>query len=240
MHLKETPKTPTETLLSLDATTCPLQTIQTPTPAKRKYLYFAYGSNLSPTQMAQRCQINPTLSSKPLGIAFLPGWRWLICEAGYANVLPPQGLRVGGQTSPAASKVPQSGAEDGVYGILYEMDVGDERILDVYEGVDWEADCAEGGAVGVDVRPREQGEGDYNKWYLEAAIVRWFDAKDERVSQEKGSVFVLVYVDEERVVVSSPKAEYVPRMNRAIRECVGLSIEERWIEEVLRPFIPRE
>ena len=49
---------------------------------------------------------------------------------------------------------------------------------------------------------------------------------------------VLVYVDEKRVRNGPPKAEYVPRMNRAIRESVALGLPAKWAEEVMRPAIP--
>lgn len=133
-----------------------------------------------------------------------------------------------------------------MYGVLYEMDVGDERILDGYEGVDKEADVVKpgpgAGGIDVDIRPREQGEGDYNKWYVDAGVVEWLDedAKGIWGDDGEGKVRVLVYVDEERVVVSKPNAEYIPRMNRAMREAEELGISGRWLEDVLRRFIPKE
>lgn len=241
MHIdiKYTPES--ETTLPVSATICPDSSPRTDKTSKPQYLYFAYGSNLSPSQMAQRCIVNPSLSAKPLAIASLPKWRWLICEAGYANVLPPPGMRVGSQNSEAASKVPVSGTEDAVYGVLYEMDIADEKILDGYEGVDVHAEDADGsGEVGVDIRPREQGEGDYNKWYLSATVLKWLDEEGEHrlKTGSGGQVRVLVYIDEERVMVSPPKTEYIPRMNRAIRESVALGVSETWVEEVMRRFIP--
>lgn len=244
MHIGKDPEIlPSETVLPASATSCldtEPRTIQP--PSERRHFYFAYGSNLSPSQMRQRCTTNPDLSSKPLAIARLPKWRWLICEAGYANVLPPEGMRVGAQNSDAARKVPVSGAEDAVYGVLYEMDPADEFILDRYEGVDHEADEADGsGEVGVDVRPREQGEGDYNKWYLSAQIVQWIDDGDHRLrTGDRHDVPVLVYVDEEQVILAPPKPEYIGRMNRAIRESEALGVPGKWLEEVLRRFIPRQ
>jgi hypothetical protein len=246
MHITTTHNPPsTETLLPLSATKCHPPSQPSP-PQKRPYLYFAYGSNLSPTQMRHRCTINPSHSAKPLAIASLRHWRWHINEAGYANVLPPKGLRISSQTSPAADKIPISGEEDSVYGVLYEMDVGDERILDGYEGVDKEADVVKpgpgAGGIDVEIRPREQGEGDYNKWYVDAGVVEWLDedAKGIWGDDGEGKVRVLVYVDEERVVVSKPNAEYIPRMNRAMREAEELGISGRWLEDVLRRFIPKE
>lgn len=151
-------------------------------------------------------------------------------------------MRVGPQRSDLAGKIPVSGEEDAVYGILYEMDPRDERILDRYEGVDHCAEEADGtGAVGADVRPREQGEGDYNKWYLPAEIVQWIDEGDPPHPLKTGSggqVPVLIYVDEERLIVAPPKTEYIPRMNRAMREATEVGVSKKWLEEVLRRFIP--
>ncbi|KAJ6015783.1 hypothetical protein N7540_010374 [Penicillium herquei] len=227
---------PSETTLPVSATTCPDSSPRTgPNPP---YLYFAYGSNLSPTQMKVRCTVNPSFSGKPLAIALLPKWRWLICEAGYANVLPPKGLRVGTQKSEIAEKVPISGSEDAVYGVLYAMDPADETILDGYEGVDRDAEDAGGEDVSVEIRPREQGEGDYNKWYLDATIVEWLDDGVEGKGSSGEQVPVLVYVDEERIRLGPPKEEYIGRMNRAIRESVALGVPEKWVGEVMRRFIP--
>ena len=210
-------------------------------PQYPKYLYFAYGSNLSPAQMKTRCRINPTHSATPLAIATLPHWRWLICEAGYANVLPPPGLRVANQDSETAHKIPVSGSEDVVYGVLYQMDIGDEVILDGYEGVDEEAAKAGGeDGVPVSVRPRVQGDGSYNKWFVEADVVKWLDGAEgvKAGLESKGKVPVLVYVDENCVRMSEPKFEYISRMNRAIRQSVDLGVPMEWVKGVMRKFIP--
>jgi gamma-glutamylcyclotransferase (GGCT)/AIG2-like uncharacterized protein YtfP len=53
--------------------------------------YFAYGSNLSFAQMAQRCP-----GATPLGKACLKGWRYLIYERGYANIVPDAASEVWG------------------------------------------------------------------------------------------------------------------------------------------------
>ena len=57
------------------------------TSSRTGTFYFAYGSNLSVEQMAGRCRDSAT-SSMPVAIARLDGWRWIICERGYANVVP--------------------------------------------------------------------------------------------------------------------------------------------------------
>ncbi|KAL4762358.1 glycosyl hydrolase family 47-domain-containing protein [Aspergillus foveolatus] len=212
-----------------------------------KHLYFAYGSNLSPTQMRMRCVHNPTLSGHPVALAALDSWRWLICQPGYANVVPPAGLRVGPQIT-EGDNVPESISKSmprgGVYGVLYEMSAEDETVLDGYEGVHYLAgESMEEQKVPLEIRPKEQGDGDYNKWYVDARVVKWFDEgyrERKGLQGVGGKVRVLVYVDELRVKVGKPKEEYIPRMNRAIGEAVQLGFPRDWAEEVMRPSIPLE
>lgn len=209
-------------------------------------LYFAYGSNLSFTQMRQRCTHDPSVSARPLAIARLDRWRWFICERGYANVLPPEDfLRVGRQVTDG-DDVPVSGPEDAVYGVLYELTPADERLLDAYEGVDHDALLAPPVKFNRAIRPREQGKGAYNKWYVPAVVTRWLvdDGEQQQHVQtgiktqtETVTVTVLVYVDEERVRVGPPKTEYIARMERAIREAETLGFPGSWAEGVMRRFL---
>ncbi|RHZ53363.1 gamma-glutamylcyclotransferase family protein [Aspergillus thermomutatus] len=234
-----------ETAILKESITTTVPVTETPPPTLRP-LYFAYGSNLSFTQMRLRCTHNPTLSSKPVAIARLDHWRWMICQAGYANVLPPAELRIGRQFS-EGGEVPVSGSEDAVFGVLYEMDPADELLLDGYEGVDHAAGPSRvGGKVSVEIRPREQGVGDYNKWYLPATVTRWLDEEQRVLRMGAAAVAgsapqvttVLVYVDEERVRLGYPKDEYIPRMNRAIREAESIGFPKHWANEVMRKSIP--
>ncbi|KAE8351549.1 hypothetical protein BDV28DRAFT_136838 [Aspergillus coremiiformis] len=255
MHIQSTttintPSTPTidQQDFKLDSTTHTTLTITTDTllpdnettalpPAQPRPLYFAYGSNLSFTQMRLRCTYNPDLSAKPVAIARLDHWRWLICQAGYANVVPPAEWRVGKEAEDGED-VPVSGDEDTVYGILYEMDVEDERLLDGYEGVDHSAVPSRAtDRVPVHIRPTEQGCGDYNKWYVPATVTGWLD-EGQRRRREGGVIESLVYVDEERVKLGPPRDEYIPRMNRAIREAETLGFPKVWADEVMRKSIP--
>ncbi|KAI7777419.1 hypothetical protein LA080_003571 [Diaporthe eres] len=92
-------------------------------------LYFAYGSNLSPEQMAHRCP-----DSIFLGKATLPEYRWQVNERGVANVVPvpkrlPQEDRKGGRGRD------RNGDGAAVEGLIYAISAEDERQLDLYEGV---------------------------------------------------------------------------------------------------------
>lgn len=87
-------------------------------------IYFAYGSNLSSTQMAQRCP-----DSIAMGMAWLPGWDWIINERHYANIVQVP-ASTGGKSGHAREYA-------GVYGLLYRLPPEDEATLDLCEGVPW-------------------------------------------------------------------------------------------------------
>ncbi|KAJ5175531.1 uncharacterized protein N7482_001408 [Penicillium canariense] len=178
MHITTDPSTPSETLLP------PRRSPLLPTSKRRNT------SQANPTSTPLlRLRLQPlpnadgaTLHRKPRPICTTRRNR-LATSLALANLrsgirerAPPPGLRTGAQDSPAAHQVPISGVDDTVYGVLYAMDPADERRLDGFEGIDHTAESAEpDGEVGVDIRPREQGEGDYNKWYLGARVVKWLD-----------------------------------------------------------------
>ena len=75
-----------------------------------KIMYFAYGSNLCIRQMNNRCPNN-----SKIGIGKLQGYRWIITQRGYANVV--------------------KSSDNDVWGVIYEISMLDEEKLDVYEGV---------------------------------------------------------------------------------------------------------
>ncbi|MDH3579052.1 MAG: gamma-glutamylcyclotransferase [Hyphomicrobiales bacterium] len=75
-------------------------------------LYFAYGSNMHPDVMAERCR-----GAKAVGSARLPGWRFHITKRGSASIIP--------------------AAEASVFGVLWRCLPAHIHLLDGYEGVAW-------------------------------------------------------------------------------------------------------
>jgi gamma-glutamylcyclotransferase (GGCT)/AIG2-like uncharacterized protein YtfP len=73
-------------------------------------LYFAYGSNMSKDQMVERCP-----NHKYFGHGILKGFRWIISERGYANIIKSEA--------------------DVVHGVVYRILEEDEESLDTAEGV---------------------------------------------------------------------------------------------------------
>jgi gamma-glutamylcyclotransferase len=201
----------------------------TANPMQDSTLYFAYGSNLSTTQMLERC---PT--TRPVGLAYLHGWKWLINERGYANIVqvphskPGVGSRDASSspqqdTPPNVAGIPEEKLP-GVFGLLYNILPDDEAFLDVCEGVPLA----------------------YQKEVMEVEVVERTadraDSEEEGEGQEvEGKVFVqaLIYIDNARITPSAPKPEYVLRMNRGIDEAEsGWQLPRWYVDAVMRRYIP--
>lgn len=186
-------------------------------------LYFGYGSNLSSTQMCARCP-----DSQAVGLAYLPGYAFIINERGYANVVPvkekEEEKTMAFPSADEADMAPNSRDrqrtegttssrhrnEPGVYGIVYELGDGDEEFLDVYEGVSMGSYAKELHTVELLVPSGE--------WQAKPA---------------------LVYIDGLRVSEATPRKEYVARMNRGVDEAKReWGLPQDYIDDVVRRFIP--
>ncbi|OJD31688.1 aig2-like protein [Diplodia corticola] len=248
-------------------------------------LYFAYGSNLWLDQMRRRCP-----SSTYLGIGRLSnnsssnntstssstnpnpnpnahpnrGWRWIINERGFANVV--ELVDEAGDDDEHEDELDDGDEheheeDEVVYGAVYALprDSGDEAALDAAEGVPraygkewlgldfWPAAVVGAvGAVGAEgaegggVRKREK------EMMMEPADV------DVGVDVGGGGgggappllppprrvERALVYVDRLRTAEGEPKEEYVGRMNEAVRDAVALGVPREWVDRCVRRFIP--
>ena len=94
-------------------------------PGQRRQLYFAYGSNLSTSQMAHRCP-SSYLHSSPLVV--LRGWEWFIAARGYASI-----RRIDGPEDKEAQE--RILEKSKVFGLLYSSDIYSELRLDQAEVV---------------------------------------------------------------------------------------------------------
>lgn len=207
-------------------------TINEMTSSKTGSFYFAFGSNLSPTQMRGRLSSHPS-SSIPMAITRLDGWKWLICQRGYANIVElPADVPISDQTT--------------VWGVLYDLQPDDEDMLDMYEGHNYRRNPfpKENPDVSQRMRrPYQQGNWDYNKQYLSVTVTKWL-VEPTKFGLPEGTsagvtVRVLAYVDEIRIEEGTIKQEYIGRMNRAIDESVKLGLPESWCEKVMRKWIPK-
>ncbi|KAF7907216.1 uncharacterized protein EAF01_004803 [Botrytis porri] len=115
-------------------------------------LYFAYGSNLSLTQMQTRCP-----DSTYIGMGVLQNYRWIVNQRGYANVVfcgefeshshshsqsnsqsksqSGEDIKDGTHHHPSIKETATNLPSNTVYGLLYTLSRRDERALDINEGV---------------------------------------------------------------------------------------------------------
>lgn len=155
------------------------------TKADNRKLYFGFGSNLWRHQMATRCP-----NSAYLGVARLSGFKWIIYNRGYANV-----VETSNQSAiPAATHAHGSShdADDEVYGLVYALTPSDEARLDVNEGVPW-------------VYQKEMLDVEF--WPAEGN--KWVSVSDRHHTQIRR---MLVYVDRNGTTEGRPKPEYIYRM----------------------------
>ncbi|KAK6218776.1 hypothetical protein LQW54_002701 [Pestalotiopsis sp. IQ-011] len=184
-------------------------------------LYFAYGSNLSSTQMASRCP-----RATAVGLAHLPGWDWIINERHYANVVR--------RPSQKEGKIKKKDECPGVYGVLYRLPPADEITLDICEGVPvaYQKLTLEVAVVNDKkaAKPGSAGDDDDED-----------DSKEESTTAAATTTTVeaLVYVDLNNVRSAGPKPEYVGRMSRGVAEAHGAWGFPIWFaDRVMKKYVP--
>ena len=188
--------------------------------------------------MSLRCP-----SSKYVGLGVLKGWRWIINERGYANVVstspaasnrifephsmanppPTQSALLQSSSGNSGGERRDGGGEDEdegdddystqVYGLVYSLTSDDEASLDVNEGV-----------------PTV-----YSK---EVHSVRlWPDTSAEEATSDKKQD-MLVYVSHRYTTEGKAREEYVYRMNKAIEDALDQGMPQGYVSDVLRKWIP--
>ncbi|KAI0187255.1 hypothetical protein F4808DRAFT_463571 [Astrocystis sublimbata] len=220
---------------------------------KKTRLYFAYGSNLSTTQMQNRCP-----SSTPMGLAHLQGWTWIINRRGYANIVINRHQPVSHDHKPEEKtqasddsfreQPPNTTAGPGVYGLMYQLNPEDEKRLDMYEGVGYAYERVMLEVVWAAVPDANNGHGaspsatnpSFRPDPLLPGDVSEHQAHEQATSRMPGKkVEALVYVDFRNITPSTPKREYVGRMNVGIQEASGKwGLPHSYIDKVMRPYIP--
>ena len=189
-----------------------------PAPSRPTTFYFAYGSNLHLKQMKRRCP-----NSKYIGMARLVNYRWHINERGYANVVAAPGHWVDG--------------------LVYEINSVDEAKLDINEGVSKNAYAKKYINVHLQRAPSPL----YRRptsWIVNrggpSKISRQVKQDGQKTAEHPQHWVqkVLVYISLNYVQDSPPKDEYVNRINFGLADAKALGMEESYISNCIRPFIP--
>jgi hypothetical protein len=103
------------------------------------------------------------------------------------------------------------------WGMIYTLSKADEESLDIYEGVAKKA---------------------YDKLELSAEF--WPSKSTPKIdaSGQPSLVPMLVYIDPRNTLPWRPHREYVDRMNSGIEDAIAAGIPQKYVDDVLRPFIP--
>ena len=193
--------------------------------------YFAYGSNMSTTQMSERCP-----NSKFVGVAALDGWEFFINERGFANVQecpkftnPAATVTATTSNGSAIAQFALDPSRPVVYGMLYRLDPADERRLDACEGA-----------------PFVYGKAMICMRYFSASqIQRPFPTKHRQFCDPAHHGFipnvqiaqVLVYVDYNNVGLHRPRQEYIGRMRRAVCEAAARGVPIDWMKSSIGRYV---
>ncbi|KAF1813133.1 hypothetical protein P152DRAFT_379166, partial [Eremomyces bilateralis CBS 781.70] len=179
--------------------------------------YFGYGSNMWQWQMSQRCP-----NSVYLGVGRLYGWRWIINERGYANVVE---LKAGKDNRSDSTSIQKQGregkdanaADNSVYGLVYTLTESDEANLDLIESV-----------------PQAYTKETHEVELWPSPGMR----KPVNMDLAPRKVMMLTYVDRKRVTEARPQDEYVSRLNTGLIDALKEGVPKEWIDRVIRMFIP--
>lgn len=206
---------------------------------KKKTIYFAYGSNLWQHQMHQRCP-----SSKFLGIVRLKGFRWIIYQRGFANI-----VEVDSHKEEGDEKEEKGDYRNQVWGMMYSLEENDERLLDEREGVpvayrkEWiecefwtVPEAAASSSSSASSRGGEEEEEDVKKEVDEEKKKR----KPADITKRPGKEKMLVYINREMTDEGEIRKEYISRMNCGIEDAVKEGLPREYVEQVLRRWIPAD
>lgn len=154
--------------------------------------------------MRQRC---PT--ARYLGLARLSGYRWIINDRGYANVV--------------EDSSDEKASSNEVWGLVYLLQPDDERKLDVNEGVPF-------------AYTKEELLVDF--WPAPNASSPDRNPEVPNASEKPQKAEMLVYIDRKRTADDKPKSEYIYRMNMGLKDALKEGMPKTYLDEVMRKFIP--
>ncbi|KAI0549359.1 hypothetical protein F4679DRAFT_547641 [Xylaria curta] len=204
-------------------------------------LYFAYGSNLHLTQMANRCP-----ASVFKGKAVLPGYRWQINQRGVANVV--------------------KSIDDYVEGLLYLVNPKDERSLDRSEGVakgfyqkhilvvnfephrqfenHLSSEVAQlifqsvASNATTDSGSKSESGGDIKNFIDQIAVESTLGrSKRQKESSSTRDVKAIVYVSENYTDDGIIREEYILRLQKAILDAEVLGVPRLFVSKYVTPFL---
>lgn len=190
--------------------------------------------------MHQRCP-----SSKFLGIVRLKGFRWIIYQRGFANIVEVDSYKEDDE------KEEKGDYRNQVWGMMYSLEEEDEKLLDEREGVpvayrkEWiecefwtvpEAAASSSSSASSRGGEEEVGKNEEDTTTAEKKKKR----KPADITKRPGKEKMLVYINREMTDEGEIRTEYISRMNCGIKDAVKEGLPREYVEQVLRRWIPAD
>ena len=177
--------------------------------------YFAFGSNMSRTQMKGRC---PTAVFR--GVGRLPGYVFFVNQRGYCNVV-------------GTGENGRQGERGEVWGLVFALTPPDEQSLDIYEGVGYYKDMSQQKKteLGIDTSRWPRPDDIYSKEMIGVDFwpVGGTGPKANIKDDNPGTMIkakMLVYVDHNEITDGTVDPRYAARLVSR-RESSGPSFSSR-------------
>lgn len=194
--------------------------------------------------MHQRCP-----SSKFLGIVRLKGFQWIIYQRGFANIVEVDSHEEGDDEK-EEEKGKEGDYRNEVWGMMYSLEENDEKLLDEREGVpvayrkEW-IECefwtvpeaaAASASSSREEEEEEVGKNEDGSTLDEEKTKR----KPADITKRPGKEKMLVYINREMTDEGEIRKEYISRMNCGIKDAVKEGLPRKYVEQVLRRWIPAD
>lgn len=180
----------------------------------------------------------------------LKGFRWIIYERGFANIVEVDGYKEEEGTEKEEEKE-EGDYRNQVWGMMYSLEENDEKLLDEREGVpvayrkEW-IECEfwtvpEAAAASASSASSRGGEEEVGKNEEDTTTA---EKKKKRnpadITKRPGKEQMLVYINREMTDEGEIRKEYISRMNCGIKDAVKEGLPREYVEQVLRRWIPAD
>lgn len=176
----------------------------------------------------------------------LKGFRWIIYQRGFANIVEVDGHKEEGDDE-KEEKGKEGDYRNQVWGMMYSLEEKDEKLLDEREGVpvayrkEW-IECEfwtvpEDAASSSSSREEEEDD-DVKKEVDEEKKKKKRNPAD--ITKRPGKEKMLVYINREMTDEGEIRKEYISRMNCGIKDAVKEGLPREYVEQVLRRWIPAD
>lgn len=172
----------------------------------------------------------------------------MIYQRGFANIVEVDGYK---ENDEKEEKGKEGDYRNQVWGMMYSLEEEDEKLLDEREGVpvayrkEWiecefwtvpEAAASSSSSASSREEEEEVGKNEENTTTAEKKKKR----KPADITKRPGKEKMLVYINREMTDEGEIRKEYISRMNCGIKDAVKEGLPRKYVEQVLRRWIPAD